>query len=255
MYILYIDESGDGGVTAGSSRHLVLAGAAMHEGQWRGITKSLDDLQDAHFPHAGSPIEFHAHEVRGGKKAFKGMPLTERTKIMHEGYTAIASVHQGLTLFGAVIDKPALMYKYTGRVEPYHRGFESLCTMFNYFLQKIQRKNKTVMRGIVVFDEARPSLTKQIRKLLAQFHAGGTRWAQMTNLIETAFFFDSRTSRLVQIADFTAYALFRWYESKDDTYLKLILHKFDREGDKIHGLKCYPMESTCPFPPPAATRN
>ncbi len=77
----------------------------------------------------------------------------------------------------------------------------------------------------------------------------------MTNLIETAFFFDSRTSRLVQIADFTAYALFRWYESKDDTYLKLILHKFDREGDKIHGLKCYPMESTCPFPPPAATRN
>ncbi len=51
----------------------------------------------------------------------------------------------------------------------------------------------------------------------------------MTNLIETAFFFDSRSSRLMQVADFTAYAVYRWYEAGDDSYLKLIHHKFDRE--------------------------
>ena len=35
MYILYVDESGDGGTNPGSSRHLVL-------GQWKRFTRSLE---------------------------------------------------------------------------------------------------------------------------------------------------------------------------------------------------------------------
>ena len=30
---------------------------------------------------------------------------------------------------------------------------------------------------------------------------------------ETAFFFDSRNSRLMQVADFASYAVYRWYEA------------------------------------------
>src|ERR1035437_6277361 len=61
---LYIDESGDGGTNPGSSHHLVLAGVAIHEGQWRGLTKKLDAIQDSHFPQAGNPIELHASGIR-----------------------------------------------------------------------------------------------------------------------------------------------------------------------------------------------
>jgi len=63
------------------------------------------------------------------------------------------------------------------------------------------------------------------------------------------FCFDSATSRIMQLADFTAYAVFRWYEANDDTYLKTILKKFDRQDQKLHGLKCYPLSSTKPCKP------
>lgn len=250
MYILYVDESGDGGLHPSSSRHLVLAGAAMHEGQWKKLSNSLDTLQQTYFPQAGNPVEFHASDIRSRRKAFRHLPIEQRNRMITDVYGTISNARQGLVVFGAVIEKQGLMYKYAGRVDPYDRAFEGLCTMFNFFLKRMEKKTGNVLRGIVVFDESRPSLTKQIRKLLAQFQAGGTRWASMTNLIETAFFFDSRSSRLMQVADFVAYAVYRWYEASDSTYIELIHHKFDREGKKVHGLKCYPLESTKMYPVP-----
>lgn len=248
MYIFYVDESGDGGLGPSSSRHLVLAGAAMHEGQWKKLTNSLDVLQQSYIPQAGNPVELHASDIRTGRKTFRGLPLAQRSKLLADGYGVISSARQGLVLFAAVIDKQAMMYKYSGEVGSYERAFEGLCTMFNFFLQRMQRKTGNVLRGIAVLDECRPSLAKEIRRLLAQYQSGGTRWAAMTNLIETAFFFDSRSSRLMQVADFAAYAVYRWYEAGDDSYLKMVHHKFDREGQKIHGLKCYPLESTKTYP-------
>jgi len=43
----------------------------------------------------------------------------------------------------------------------------------------------------------------------------------------------------VQLADFISYAVFRYYESNDSTFLDMIIHKFDRR-EKDHppdGLK------------------
>ena len=248
MHILYVDESGDGGSAQGSSRHLVLCGVAMHEGQWRSLTRRLDEIKADSFPTAGAFLEFHASEMRTGARSFRGLPRPARTKAIQAVYELVSQT-PGLTLFAAVIDKPAFAAKYGGRVDLYRGAFEGLSTMFNFFLERKQRQSQRVGRGIVVFDEARPSLSREIRRLLAEFQAGGTRWASLGCIIETAFFFDSRSSRLMQIADFSAYAVYRWYEHGDDSYLRLIYGKFDRQGTKLHGLKCYPLESTQTFAP------
>jgi hypothetical protein len=121
--------------------------------------------------------------------------------------------------------------------------------MFNYFLKKLQHRSGRPERGIVVIDESSPALSNQLRTLLAQFQATGTRWTALGQVIETPFFFDSKTSRIMQIADFTSYSVFRWYESNDDSYIKKIIHKFDRDGRKCHGLKCYPLACTRAYPP------
>ena len=168
---------------------------------------------------------------------------------MNDVYGTIAQVvGQRMVLFAAVVEKKSLLVKYGGRVGPYEGAFEGLCTMFDLFLRKVQAKQRAVQRGIIVFDEARPSLSRQIRTLLAKFQAGGSRWTSIKNLVETVFFFDSRTSRIMQLADFAAHAVYRWYEAGDPTNLKAIQHKFDRDRNRIHGLKCYPMECTkaCP---------
>jgi hypothetical protein len=252
MHILYVDESGDGGSAPGSSRHLVLCGAAMHEGQWRKLTHQVDEIQKNNFPTAGSLLELHASEMRTGSRSFRGLPRTSRNKAIQEVFEAIKDA-RGLTLFAAVIDKPAFVAKYQGKVDIYRGGFEGLSTMFNFFLERKQTQSKRVGRGIVVFDEARPSLSREIRRLLAEFQVGGTRWTSLGCVIETAFFFDSRSSRLIQIADFVAYAIYRWYEHEDPSYLKLIYNRFDRQSGKLHGLKCYPLESTKSYPPRAAS--
>ncbi len=242
MHILYVDESGDGGTAAGSSHHLVLCGAAMHEGQWRGLTKQLDEIQARNFPTAGAFLEFHASEMRTGARSFRGLPRPARDQAIREVYEVISKA-RGLTLFSAIVDKAVFRARYLG-VDVYRNAFESLSTMFDLFLQRKQRESERVGRGIVVFDEARPSLSREIRRLLAEFQASGTRWAPLGCIIETAFFFDSRSSRLMQIADFAAYAVYRWYEHGDDSFLKTIQHKFDHQGRRVHGLKCYPLEST-----------
>jgi hypothetical protein len=164
---------------------------------------------------------------------------------MEDVYKTIsASTGNRLVLFSAVVDKAAFHAKHSGRFDPYKHAFEGICTMFNMFLGRLQTKQGKVQRGIIVFDEARPSLSRQIRNLLTKFHTGGGKWTNMASLVETAFFFDSRTSRIMQLADFAAYAVYRWYEHDDPTYLKSIGHRFDHDRGKVHGLKCYPLEST-----------
>jgi hypothetical protein len=211
------------------------------------FTRRLDEIQTANFPTAGAFLEFHASEMRTGARSFRGLPRSARTSAIQAVYNLISHA-KGLTLFAAVVNKPAFVARYEGRVDAYRGALEGLSTMFNFFLERKQRQSERVGRGIVVFDEARPSLSREIRRLLAEFQAGGTRWAALGCIIETAFFFDSRSSRLMQIADFATYAVYRWYEHGDDSYLKLINSKFDRQGSKLHGLKCYPLESTKAYP-------
>ena len=52
----------------------------------------------------------------------------------------------------------------------------------------------------------------------------------------------------MQIADFASYAVFRWYESGDESYLKKIINKFEHDGRRTHGLKCYPLACTKGYP-------
>jgi hypothetical protein len=251
MHILYVDEAGDGGTVAGSSKHLVLAGAAMHEAKWRKLTSSMDGAQLLHFPQAGSTLELHASPLRGGRRDFRGISKKQRFAAMNDIYGRIGAA-RGLTLFAAIVDKNAFLTQYHGRVDPYAGAFEGLCTMFNYFLRRLQRRYSRPERGIVVLDESSPSLSNQLRVLLAQFQASGTRWDTLSQIIETPFFFDSKTSRIMQIADFCSYAVFRWYEAGDSSYISRIHHKFDCEAHKLHGLKCYPLACTKTYLPAAA---
>ncbi|MGA2967077.1 MAG: DUF3800 domain-containing protein [Terriglobales bacterium] len=184
-----------------------------------------------------------------------GVPKAQRCAALDDVYSRIGAVTRGLTLFAAVIHKADFTKQYKGRVDPYAGAFEGICTMFNIFLSKLQRRVDRPERGIVVLDESRPALSNQLRTLQAKFQATGTRWSGLQQVIETPFFFDSKTSRIMQIADFASYSVFRWYESNDDSYIKRVIHKFDRDGKKCHGLKCYPLACTCTYPPTPVKPN
>jgi len=71
----------------------------------------------------------------------------------------------------------------------------------------------------------------------------------LKNIADTPFFVDSRASRLVQIADHVAYAVFRRYNAGDARYFDIIGHRFDADDNVIHGLAHKHVERyacTCP---------
>jgi Protein of unknown function (DUF3800) len=49
-------------------------------------------------------------------------------------------------------------------------------------------------------------------------------------------FLDSKASRLIQLADIVAYAVFRYYEKGDNRFFPIIQSRFDSEGSVKHGL-------------------
>ena len=69
-----------------------------------------------------------------------------------------------------------------------------------------------------------------------EFRTLGTRWGVLRNLVETPLFVDSRASRLVQVADHVAHAVFRRYNARDTQYFDIIAQKFDSCDGIVHGL-------------------
>ncbi|APZ44139.1 DUF3800 domain-containing protein [Acidihalobacter ferrooxydans] len=68
------------------------------------------------------------------------------------------------------------------------------------------------------------------------FKTIGHEWGTLRNMAEVPAFIDSEATRLIQLADLVAYALFRKYERKDTQFSQIIDNKYDCFGGTRHGL-------------------
>jgi len=240
LYVLYLDESGDPGVNIGATKHLVVGGAAIHEGQWESLSRKLDEFQTQKFPSLTEPVELHCHDARQGKHLFAGISQENRVIFLDDFYGLIANHPMGVVLFATTIDKEALR---PGE-QPYERALEDIFSRFDLFLRR-QFANSNPQKGIIVIDNT--TLRTRLLPLLDRWRREGTRWAANRNIIETTFFLDSKASRLVQVADFCASAVFQYYERNDTRAFNMLVRKFDREIDtgKIPGLRHITRDSSC----------
>lgn len=128
------------------------------------------------------------------------------------------------------------------------RGFEGLCTQFEYFLRRFYdgAKPGSEQRGIIIIDHA--SYEKELELLLEQFRTYGTSAVELYNIVEAPFYIGSESTRMLQIADFISYAIFRRYESKDTLYFDLVDKRFDELGGVMYGLAHITSDSRCMCP-------
>ncbi len=89
-------------------------------------------------------------------------------------------------------------------------------------------------RGLLVLDKS--TYETALQRLARDFQSIGTHWGVLRNLADTPFFVDSKASRLVQVADHIAYAVFRRYNAHDSQYFDIIASKFDCADGVVHGL-------------------
>ena len=228
MYLLYLD--GSGSVRNPAERHFVLAGVAVFERVIYHLISETDLFVSNLGVGAVHDVELHASVMANGKKPpWKGrMVRNDRLAAIEGGLDLLKNANRGVTAFAVVVDKQAVSPD-----DPVERAFEEICNRFNLFLARLYRQGDK-HRGLVVMDKSR--YEEALQGLARRFRDQGTRWGNLRNLAEVPLFVDSTASRLIQIADLLAWAVWRRYEQNDTRYFDRIAQRFDTEDGVIHGL-------------------
>lgn len=228
MHLLYLDESGS--VTDPNQKWFVLAGVCVNERATHWIEEGLDLIAKRFNQQDHRSMELHGSPMRSGRDEWKGQPQAERMKAMKDALMfGVANQSQRVRLFGACMKKASCHGQ-----DPVEMAFEQLSSRFDLYLTRRFRKHNDKQRGIIVFDKA--STEKRIQSLARDFKALGHKWGKSRNYAEVPVFLDSKASRLIQLADLVAYALFRFHEYNDNSLYDIIKYRFDSEGGVEHGL-------------------
>jgi hypothetical protein len=243
MYLLYLDESGDPNGWQ-YQKNYVLAGVAIWEGQiWR-LSCELDNLQDKYFHGISCPIAFHASDIRRGKGThFENMKPELREEILKEVCNVVAnSVFPSLVAFATTVDISA----YESPLQVRRLTLEDVCARFNTFLMRQFKANKG-SKGLLIIDRNREG---EYRSLMADFKRDGVKSGYLGQIVDIPYFAGCSDTRMLQLADAVANAVFQYYEKGIAEYLDIILPKFDRR-EKDHppdGLKHFTKNQPCPCP-------
>jgi hypothetical protein len=233
MWILYLDESG----THGDAAHLVVGGVAVFERSTHWLKREVEEaLASALGPNpAVEPCALCLHASRlhvGGddkvEAPYDRLSPVQRRAVLDRVYATLAASKHGV-FFATVVDKD-----YCGTRDPYEVAFEDLISRFDLFLVRRHTQQGDSQRGMVVVAES--NYRERIESLGSRILAAGTQWSRTKNLAEIPLFTPARNSRLLQLSDLVSNAVFGSYEKGLARHFNLLLPRFDREGDRLHGL-------------------
>lgn len=225
MYLLYADESGS--TYDAGQQYFVLAGFCIFERQCYWLCEELEKIAARFDPADTASVELHGSPMLNGKKQWRRYPKEEREQAILDALHLVGS-HPSNRVFASVIKKVSVSPR-----DPVNIAFEQLASRFDYYLRRLH-KSDNPQRGLVIFDKSTYETTLQA--LASDFRTEGHTWDKIRNFAEVPLFLDSRASRLIQLADLIAFAIFRYYESGDDRFYSAVKSHFDAEGGIVHGL-------------------
>lgn len=226
MHLLYLDESGNPDDAA--DRHFVLAGVSAFEKNTHYLSTAADGIQAKHFP-GSPPIDFHTQHIRGGKGFWRSQQKDLRDEVLRDLGDVLAGSYASVRLFGAVVEKTAKLHGENA----VKVATEQVCKRFDTLLKR-RLKDGDEQRGLIVFAESH--YQQRAKVWVKGFRELGTQWGLLHGLCDIPYFAAAKESRLLQLADYVAHALFLLYEKHDATLVKDIIKKFDQADGTLHGL-------------------
>ena len=168
----------------------------------------------------------------GGQKFWRTRPKHERIQAIKDALATVGKHHpKNVRLFAAVLNKQ----NFSGQ-DIIEEAFAQVSSRFDYFLSRVYRQSQRPERGLILFDKS--SAEARVQTLARDFKYSGHQFGKTRNYAEVPVFLDSRASRLIQLADLIAYAIFRKFEFGDPQFYDVIENCFDSEGGVVHGLYC-----------------
>ena len=226
MHLLYADESGS--VKDPSQSYFVFAGVSVFERQSYWISSELEKIAARFDPAHPESIELHGSPMYGGRNKWRSFPVKMRHDAIKDALSVLAGSDISNRIFVCAINKAKASPQ-----DPVLMGFEQIASRFDQYLMRLHKQNNS-QRGIIIFDKSTYEST--IQNLATDFRTIGHTWGVIRNFAEVTLFLDSKASRLIQLADLVAYAVFRNYEKGDDQFFSLIKNRMDGEGGIVHGL-------------------
>ena len=227
MHLLYLDDSGS--PSDPDTPYFVLAGVSVFERKTHWIEKRLNEIVERFAPSDPYSLELHGSPMRTGKGGWRQYPYQDRHAAMVEALQqGVVMNARGVTLFGVAVRHGSL-----GRGEsPVEYAFEQLSSRFDQYLMRLHHKGDS-QRGIMIMDKS--STERKIQSLAREFKHSGHTWGRTKNYAEVPLFLNSQSSRLIQLADLVAYAIYRHLAHSDDSLYQVIANSFDQESGDVHG--------------------
>jgi hypothetical protein len=229
MHLLYADESGS--ISDPSQSNFVLAGVSVFEKEPHWIAQDLDKIASRFLPNQPHLVELHGSPMRTGRCGWDQYPRADREQAILDALELgiITRPPRNVRLFGVTLEKKNFSGQDIAKV-----AFEQLSSRFDMFLGRLHATKSDSQRGLILFDKS--STEQRIQTLAREFKHAGHSFGVTRNYAEVPVFVDSMASRLIQLADLVAYALFRHFEHADSKYYQVIEKRFDAEGGVVHGL-------------------
>lgn len=208
MYLSYLDESGSPGDP--NTPFFVLGGVAIFERQAHWLERKLDAIADRYQQQLGQYLELHAGPMRGRKEGWEKLTPQDRAQASADVLRLVQT--EKLKIFAAVVEQSQFLS--VADVLPY--CYEIVATKFDaYLAYKYQRRGDR-QRGIFVLDRKHAQEEKDMQVLHQTFKLVGHANGRLRNFAEVPMFADSKSTRLLQLADSIAYWIYRRYSAGDD---------------------------------------
>jgi len=236
LYLLYLDDSGS--IENPREEYFVFGGVCVPERSIKWLTDQMDSFAAEIDPDNPSSVEFHASEIFGGRKYpwNKYKNKSERIGIIKKVLRILDDANEDTKAFAAAVHKQSFQQHDLLRML-----FEDMCSRFDIYLNRVYQDQKFCYRnkkyshkGMIIFDKN--AYEKNLENLAFEFRQDGTKWRDLRNIREVPFFVDSKSSRIIQLSDHIAYAVFRMYNADDLTYFRCIENHFDMDQGIMHGL-------------------
>jgi hypothetical protein len=226
-------------------RHFVLGGVAVFERKTYFLSEEIEFVQRKHFP-TSPPVMFQASAIRNGRGFWRNVEEAKRQEVLDDLVKAVADAKDpGVVLYGAAVEKSNLLH---GEEAVEHATAE-ICGRFDIFLMRRHQEHNDSQRGLLIFAEGR--YDKRARIWVHGFRQMGTKWGVLRNLADIPYFANASESRLLQVADLVAHAVFILYEQRDPSLIRGLLSRFDQKDGTLHGLVHYRQAGSPPCSCPA----
>lgn len=214
MYLIYVDESGDTGFLAGSTRYFALSALVVHELRWHQVLDSTITLRRDLRTAYGLKLreEIHAAHLIHKPGELARIPKSLRLRLMRD-VLDFESQLADVGVINILVDKSGKTPDY----DVFDNAWRALVQRFDNTLShhNFPGPQNPEDRGILIVDQTDElklrALTRRMRVYNPVPYQGGDGYRQLpiVSLVEDAVHRDSRHSYLIQMADVNAYFLFQ----------------------------------------------